>query len=70
MQQIPEVERLLIDIDRIVAAYAGSNDRKIKKLLHKLKRLRKKFDARDAASIIFKIGWIADKLNDHFDLFS
>jgi len=67
MAHPPEVEGLLRDIDRVIEKYSNSSDRKVRKVIRKLKRSRNKLDAIDAFNIGTKILWLADKIHEYLD---
>ena len=63
----PEVDRLLRDIDKVIAKYSSSKDREVQRVIRRLKRRRSKFDARDGLDAGFKILVVADKLREWLD---
>lgn len=62
-----EVERLLRDIDKVIANYSNSQDQEVQRIIRSLKRRRKKFDATGGLDTAFKILVIADKLRQWLD---
>lgn len=66
-QQLPEVERLLRDIDKILSSYSQSTDRDVRNVIRRLKRRRAKIDPRDLFDTGFKILVLADKIREWID---
>lgn len=60
----PEVERLLRDIDKVLAKYSSSKDREVQKVIQRFRRRRRKLDAKDALDTSFKIAVLADKIRE------
>ena len=60
----PEVERLLRDIDKVLAKYSSSKDREVQKVIRRFRRRRRKLDAKDALDTSFKIAVLADKIRE------
>ena len=64
MASQPEVERLLRDIDKVIAKYSSSRDREVQKVVQRIRRRRRKLEAKDALDTAFKVSVLADKIRE------
>lgn len=67
MAQLPEVKRLLRDVDLVLEKYSNSDDPKVKKVVRRFKRSRDKLDAYEGFNLTIKIIWLADKIHEYLN---